>query len=169
MKDVKIHPNIDGPTIHIIADISGSMVGSKIQRLRSELVNLWPEIKARLLEFNHSARWVSGGPNHLSAPNGSTNMTAALELSGSQWPSEVIVISDGIADDPVGALEAAARIPGTISVLFVGDDDDREGAEFMRRLARVGGGTMVHKDLAKNLSIGAEMRNMLSLPPPIAL
>lgn len=56
-----------------------------------------------------------------------------------------------------------------IQELQVGDDDDMRGAEFMRRLARVGGGTMVHKDLAKNVAIEGALRGMLSLPLPIAL
>ncbi len=60
-------------------------------------------------------------------------------------------------------------LPGTISVLFVGSDDDASGAEFMRRLAAVGGGMFAHRDLAKNLAIGGDLRGMLALPPPIAL
>jgi len=60
-------------------------------------------------------------------------------------------------------------IPGTISVLFVGSDDDIRGADFMRRLALLGGGMYAQKDLAKNLQIGGELREMLALPAPIAL
>ena len=134
-------------------------------------MQLWPDMKgARLIAFGFTAAWIQGGPEKIPEPSGSTDMKGALRLAGTVWPSEVIVISDGLPDDPEGTLQVAAQLPGTISVLFVGDDGDLRGAEFMRRLARVGGGVMVHRDLAKNLSIGGEMRAMLALPsPPVAL
>jgi len=160
----------DSSAVVICCDVSGSMAGQKIIRLRQELQRLWPEIKARLICFGFTARWVEGGPNALPEPSGSTDMRGALELAGTVWPSEVIVISDGRPDDQEGTLEVARMLPGTISVLFVGADEDQHGAAFMRRLAAVGGGTMVHKDLARNMAIGGDLRGLLALPsPPTAL
>lgn len=162
-------PVQDTCAIVVCCDVSGSMRGQKIVRLREELTRLWPEVKAKLICFGFTSRWVEGGPNNLPEPSGSTDMRGALELAGTVFPSEVIVISDGRPDDEQGTLDAAAMLPGVINVLFVGDDGDTHGAAFMRRLAAVGGGVMCHRDLAKNMSIGGELRSMLALPPPIAL
>lgn len=168
MREIKLKPVEDSTSVVICADISGSMQGAKIGRLRIELSKLWPEIKARLIVFNYDAMWIDG-PEDLPMPEGGTNIAAALNLAATVWPSEVIVISDGLPQNEQAALNSAARLPGTISVLFVGNDDDYKGAEFMRHLALVGGGMYAHRDLAKNLAIGDELRGMLALPPPIHL
>ena len=115
-----------------------------------------------------TVEWIDG-PAMLPAPEGGTDLTGALELASQAWPSEVLVISDGLPADEAGALKAAELIPGTISVLFVGSDDDQRGLEFLRRLAAVGGGIFARKDLSKHMEIGTELREMLALPPPIAL
>ena len=152
----------------IIADVSGSMRGDKIERLRRELKNLWPEITARLLAFSDRMHWCDG-PSDLPNPMGGTNLKLAFETVAALWPSEVILVSDGRPQDEQGALDAAELIPGTISVLFVGDESDSTGADFMRCLAALGGGLFAHRDLAKNLAIDENLRAMLSLPAPIAL
>jgi Mg-chelatase subunit ChlD len=158
----------DNAAIVILADTSGSMRGTKIQRLRTELGKLWPEIHGRLMSFSDRIDWLDG-PEDLPEPMGGTDLTGALELAATVFPSEVIVISDGLPADEASALKAAELIPGTISVLFVGSDDDQRGLEFLRRLAAVGGGIFAKKDLGKHLEIGNEIREMLALPPPIAL
>lgn len=158
----------ESASVVIMADVSGSMRGAKIRRLKDELNRLWPEIKARLMAFSDRPDWVEA-PASLPEPFGGTNLAWALEKVAEVWPSEVVVISDGLPQDEEAALSAAERVPGVINVCFVGDDEDHRGAAFMRRLAAVGGGTMVHKDLAKNMSIGTELRSMLALAPPIAL
>ena len=153
----------------VLADVSGSMKGDKIQRLQRELRSIWPERPgARLLSFASSLSWCDS-PSDLPGAAGSTNLTGALDVAADVWPGEVLVISDGMPDNPASALEAAKKIPGTISVLFVGSDDDREGAEFLRKLALMGGGESCHKDLAKHSSLASELRSMLALPPPISL
>jgi Mg-chelatase subunit ChlD len=169
MREIVAMPRVQDTTATLIlADVSGSMQGSKIKRLRSELRVLWPEIKARLMSFADRFQWHES-PDHLPEPHGGTDLAGALELAATVWPSEVIVISDGLPADEEAAIQAARMIPGTISVLFVGSDDDQRGLAFLRRLAAVGGGQFAHRDLAKNLSIAGEVRGMLALPPPIAL
>lgn len=158
----------DSASVVILADVSGSMRGEKILRLKRELSRLWPEITARLLAFAYDAKWCDG-PDDLPDVGGGTDMRRAFEVAATVWPSEVIVISDGRPQDEAGALIAVQLIPGTISVLFVGGDEDLAGADFMRRLAALGGGMFAHRDLAKNLSIGGELREMLALPAPISL
>lgn len=158
----------ESASVVVLADVSGSMRGTKIRRLKDELNRLWPEVKARLMAFSDQADWLAG-PDALPEPCGGTDLAWALDKAAEVWPSEVVVISDGLPMNEEAALAAAERVPGVISVCFIGDDEDHRGAAFMRRLAAVGGGTMVHKDLAKGMSIGTELRSMLALAPPIAL
>lgn len=162
-------PVKDTSAVVVICDISSSMQGQKIIRLRSELRKLWPEVKARLMVFNDVASWVDGGPGDIPEPMGCTLLARALDLAGTVFPSECIVISDGLPQDGDEALRIAGLLPGTISVCFVGDEADYRGAEFMQKLARVGGGMYAHKDIGKNLSIEGSLRGMLALPGPIAL
>jgi Mg-chelatase subunit ChlD len=153
----------------VLADVSGSMRGNKIERLKRELTRLWPEINARLIAFADRPEWVAN-PQSLPGVGGGTDLAAALTVAALAWPSEVIVISDGLPRDEQAALDAAQAIPGTISVLFIGDEEDQRGADFMRRLAMVGGGMFAHKDLARSMSIEGSLRSMLALPaPPVPL
>lgn len=153
----------------IVCDLSSSMGGRKFDRLKSELEKLWPDLEgARLVAFSDQARWVDG-PAHLPRVGGGTYLADALLLAGRASPPEVLVISDGLPADGARALEVAARLPGTVSVLFVGDDGDLPGQEFMRELARVGAGAYARKDIGKHLEIACEVRGLLALPPPIAM
>ncbi len=166
---VKVETSTEPAAVVILADVSGSMRGNKIERLKRELQKLWPELgKARLMSFAFQPEWVEG-PHALPAVGGGTDLAAALTLAAGAWPSEVIVISDGLPQDEQAALDAAQAIPGTISVLFIGDEGDHQGADFMRRLALVGGGMFAHKDLARSMAIEGTLRGMLSLPAPIAM
>lgn len=169
MQLVKRETLTETAAVVVMADISGSMRGNKIERLKRELSRLWPELgKARLMSFADNPRWVDG-PNDLPPVGGNTDLAAALTLAAGAWPSEVVVISDGLPQDEQGALDAAQMIPGTISVLFIGDEMDQRGADFMRRLALVGGGMFAHKDLGRSMAIEGTLRGMLALPAPIAL
>jgi hypothetical protein len=171
MSELAISHNPDqvGASMVILADVSGSMRGNKIIRLRQGLSDVWKSLKgARIIAFN-DALWPVDGPTLIPEPSGGTNLTMALWRAGELFPSEVFLFSDGLPDDPSTALEEASRLPGVINVFFVGDDQDIEGIEFMRRLARVGGGQMVHRDLGKTLSIGAEIRELIALPGPTSM
>lgn len=155
-------------SVVVIADVSGSMRGENISRLKTELNFLWSEINARLLAFSDDARWCDG-PNDLPDAGGSTNLRQALEVAAKVSPAEVIVISDGRPQDTRGALEAALLIPGTISVSFVGPENDSIGANFMRELAILNGGRFAHRDLAKHRALEGALREMLALAAPIPL
>ena len=166
---VKREAPIEPAAVVILADVSGSMRGNKIERLKRELLKLWPDLgHAKLVAFADYPEWIEG-PNALPPTGGGTDLAAALKLAAGAWPSEVVVISDGLPRDEQEALDAAQTIPGTISVLFIGDEGDARGADFMRRLALVGGGMFAHKDLAKSMSIEGTIRGMLALPSPIPL
>jgi Mg-chelatase subunit ChlD len=152
----------------ILADVSGSMKGDKIVRLRKALKEMWPELNAILIAFSYKT-WICETPDNLPEPDGGTDMIAGFEHAAKFFPSETIVISDGRPNDESGTLNAASLLPGVISVLFVGNDEDTMGADFMQRLAHIGGGMYGHKDLAKHPSITGEIRTLLGLPSPIAL
>lgn len=151
-----------------VADVSGSMAGRKFDRLKESLRRTIDETGAAILAFNHVARWCPS-IDHLPSPDGSTNLGDAFRTAAERFPAEVIVISDGCPDDEGDALRAASFIPGTISCVFVGEDDSGRGMEFMRKLARLGGGEAIHRDLTKASSIEADVRGMLALDKPIAL
>lgn len=169
MKEIVRRPEEIGASVVILADVSGSMGGRKIERLRVGLSEVWPQVPgAKLLVFNDLARWITG-PDQLPVPDGGTDLARALRLAGELFPSEVYVFSDGLPFNPEESLQEAARLPGVIHVMFIGSDSDLQGAEFMRRLAAAGGGVMVHRDLAKVAAIGGEVRRMLGLPAPIAV
>jgi Mg-chelatase subunit ChlD len=159
----------EAASLVILADVSGSMRGDKIIRLKRELRAIWGERSgAKLMSFATNLHWLDG-PDDLPPAGGSTDLAGALEAAAPTWPGEVLVISDGQPEDEDRALAAAKLIPGTISVLFVGSDDDREGQAFLQKLATLGGGEFCHKDLAKHSSLASELRSMLALPPPISL
>lgn len=152
----------------LIADVSGSMQGRKYDRLKESLRRTAAETGASIIAFSDTAVWCRS-VDHLPEPEGSTNLSDALRLASERFPAEVVVISDGHPNDPDDAIRAAAFIPGIISCVFIGDDGDGRGMEFMRRLARVGGGEAVHRDLSRVASIEDDVRGMLALDKPIAL
>lgn len=151
-----------------IADVSGSMRGRKYDRLKDSLRRTASDVGAAVVAFNYVARWCDS-VDDIPPPEGGTDLAAALRLAAGRFPAEVVVFSDGLPNDERAALEAAALVPGIISCVFVGDDGDRAGMDFMRKLARVGGGEAVHRDLDKVASIEADVRAILALDAPIAL
>ena len=164
------HKTVQEPAdLVILADVSGSMSRDrKYERLRRELLAIWGQRPARLMAFASDLHWCDS-PHDLPAPYGSTYLDGALLAAAELWPGEVLVVSDGLPDNTVAALEAAKKVPGVISVLFVGSDEEQRGAEFLRQLATLSGGMFIHKDLAKHTSLASELRSMLALPPPISL
>lgn len=161
-------PSVGGTAaIVLIADVSASMRGRKYDRLKASIRDMVDE-RALLLAFSWRTWWcetVDGMPR----PEGDTDLAAALLAAAERFPAKVVVLSDGVPNDELAALKAADAIPGVISCVFIGDDDDRAGMEFMRKLARVGGGEAIHRDLTKVASVKADVRAMLALDAPITL
>jgi len=161
-------PSVGGTAaIVLIADVSASMRGRKYDRLKASIRDMVDE-RALLLAFSWRTWWcetVDGMPR----PEGDTDLAAALLAAAERFPAKVVVLSDGVPNDELAALKAADAIPGVISCVFIGDDDDRAGMEFMRKLARVGGGEAIHRDLTKVASVKADVRAMLALDAPVAL
>jgi Mg-chelatase subunit ChlD len=159
-----------GAAVVILCDISGSMLGERINRLRDALKTLWEEMpRCRIFGFNYRVHLIES-PDRIPTPSGNTALHLALEHAYSLRPAKTIVISDGHPDDAEAAINAASKIPGIIDIAFVGSDGDRPAIQFMKRLARVGGGRVVVRDIAKTKELLAPvLKDMLSLPAPISL
>ena len=155
----------------ILCDISGSMRGEPIMRLRQHLQSIWPELEpiSKLVAFSDGVEVVES-PRHLPNPHGGTNLAGALESLVSYMVPRVIVISDGFPDDQERALQVAARLPGTIDAIYVGPDGNQRAYEFMQKLASQNGGTACWQDLHTSQALLAPtIRGLLGLPAPIAL
>lgn len=163
-----------GTGIVILADVSGSMdepAGGrrKIDVLRAALVGVWPELPgASLLAFSDRVTRLSS-PAELPAPSGATALHLALDAAAQARPAKTLVISDGQPDAAAAALASADRLPGRIDVIYCGPDSDKEAIAFMYRLARVGGGSVVVRDVARESrpQLGGAIRAALGLPAPI--
>lgn len=166
----------------ILIDTSGSMGTPVIQaqmRPRIELLRdvlqivLHEHSKARLFAFSSEPRELEGfEQTHglvLPEPDGSTALHLALAYVGARRPmSRLIVMSDGVADDPAAALAAVRELaPLTIDALHIGDETDRNAIGFMRKLSLAGGtgrGRYGVRDLSKPGLLAAEIRLMLTGP-----
>jgi hypothetical protein len=155
----------------ILADTSSSMdegAGSttKIEILRRALDQVVPDLAScRLISFDSFARLVPS-PSALPTPNGGTALHLALDLAATFRPGRTLVLSDGRPDDEAAALASGERLPGRIDCIFCGPDSDRQGKDFLARLARLGCGNFEHADLARSssLRLATMARGLLGLP-----
>jgi hypothetical protein len=162
-----------GTTTVLLADCSSSMAEAaggrtKAAILREALDSVWPDCPgAVLIAFGSTAQAV-GSPSELPSPAGGTALHLALEAATAHRPRRSVVISDGRPDSEDAALDAAAGLPGLIDVIYCGPDSDATALDFMRRLARTGGGRVVIRDVVRMArpALGPAVREMLGLPAP---
>lgn len=133
----------------ILIDCSRSMgevcCGSrKIDTLKEALVGQKQD--AILIAFSTGAKEIPNAGS-VPAPGGSTELHFGLRLAGYYNPRHTLVISDGEPDDAQTALLEVDQVTGTISTLFIGDDNNKEAIAFMRELARRGCGVASVCDL----------------------
>lgn len=164
-----------GTHVLALADTSSSMdepAGGrrKIEILREALNTVLcerPEI--RLFCFDSIAREVTAAAP-LPEPSGGTALHLAIELAREFSPRQTVVISDGRPDDPEAAIAAAEKLSGTIDVIYCGPDSDTKAIDFMRRLAKVGCGRVIVRDLKKRVlgavALSSDLRTVLALPAP---
>lgn len=134
-------------------DISGSMSGDKFVQAGLALDQLQKKFRGKLaiIEFDMNARWrLNGRP---SSPNGSTNLTAALELAKPFDGTGIrfIVISDGAPDNRYTAQEVAATFEDPIDSVFIGPDHDISGKLFLEGLSALKGGKSMGQTDVKEL------------------
>lgn len=161
-----------GPTLLI--DCSGSMAATdggelrRIDRLARVLAQLLSTHRLQaLLAFNDfvSDLALSG---HISVPEpyGGTNLTLALMSVRDLTvrPTRLIVLSDGLPNDPLSALDVARSLVLKTDAYFVGSDHDSQALRFMRDLAEAGapGGTSGHFDLSQPERVAAALRRQLT-------
>jgi len=138
----------------VLADVSRSMgeraAGRrKIDALRESLSG----VDATVIAFSDRLTELPPGAA-APEPDGGTALHLALDHAACLGATHVLVISDGHPDDPGAALRAADRLRARIDVIYCGPDRDVEGIEFMRRLARGGGGAR-HEPLPTRSAIQA--------------
>lgn len=149
--------------VKLLLDVSGSMAElvdgkRKIDHLR-EAVSKFPDM-ARV-SFSDRV-W----ENEVPEPQANTNMAAGfrhLQLSG---PRAVILISDGLPDDPVAALGEAKRLAVPVNILYIGATGGA-GEAFMKQLARETGGREVTIEVSTpdfSLQLEGGIGELLALP-----
>jgi Ca-activated chloride channel homolog len=163
---------LDRPPLNltIAVDLSGSMKGEPIDRVRDGLLrmraSLEPDDRITLVGFSDGAEvlveQVAGDSAALASaiaslqPAGSTNLYAGLRMSYEQvhayaqdgWQNRVLLVSDGVANagitsrDKINGLAAAwAEVGYGLTTIGLGTDFD---VELMRSLAEVGSGSFYY-------------------------
>ncbi|MGO8741703.1 MAG: vWA domain-containing protein [Limisphaerales bacterium] len=137
----------------LLIDSSGSMAGNKLEQAQSGAVRFAVDALDKgyligLIQFGNSAirlcestRDVSSLRRHIQnlTADGGTNMTAAMqlaveELTGVNGMRAIVVVTDGMPDNPATVLSVAQRAKESgIEIIAIGTDDaDRD---FLNKLA----------------------------------
>jgi hypothetical protein len=150
----RINANPAGKSV-ILLDVSGSMsgyVGSemKINILRQALDRPLEEYEVAIA-FN-STTFLLPNLQSIPEPDGTTALHLALEEAKQYNPRHTLVVSDGIPDSNTDAIRSAKKLPGIISTLYIGDEDDTNAIAFMQELAHLGCGKWDICDLRKQKS-----------------
>ena len=149
-----------------VVDISGSMGAndapgglSRWETANKHLTHLQGKYpgKIALVEF-HS--YVSFRPDgKLSSPDMTTALHDALEFVhiADDTGIKIIVISDGMPDNPGAALEMAQKFKSKIDAIYCGAEDDYEGGRsFLQKLTAATGGKIVTSDSPGMIEDGLE-------------
>lgn len=172
--------------VYLLVDVSGSMnqgvgqtapsvfgapIGSKtrINVLREVVDGMRKEgLECPIVAFGGDrypfARHVTNG--QIPEPSGGTPMAEGINFCGKDGCTHLVVVSDGVPNDPEAAIEAAIAFNAPIDVVYIGPDGDT-GADFMRRLAAAAKGkvSVTVADLRKTGSkeLGTKMRGLLGV------
>lgn len=140
----------------LILDCSGSMHAtdapggkSRQETAKEQLIKLQKENAGKLVLvcFADYAVFSPGGiPVEC---GGSTNMAGALEYvyPADDTGTQIILMSDGGPNDPEKTLAVARKFKTSISCVYIGPENDREGGRaFLEKLARMTGGQSLKTD-----------------------
>ncbi len=154
IEELKTTPRTNCAVAFLLIDCSGSMAGEKLADAKQGATEFARDAQLRgylvgLIAFGNDAElvcepaasleWLGDRIASISA-GGSTNLAAALQLASRHLPHAgcraMVVVTDGVPDDPCAALGAAeeAKRDGVDIVTIGTDDADRE---FLRKLASV--------------------------------
>lgn len=103
-------------------------------------------------------------------PSGGTPLLEALKLSRRYEPGRLVVISDGIPENPEGCIALATEMGVPIDTFYVGPRPHM-GEAFMSKLSAATGGTSHVGDLGKSVKMlqGEMAKALLALPPAPAI
>ena len=145
-----------------IVDTSGSMgardsVGgnSRYDQACYELATLQGSMPGKIgvISFSDSTMFCANGvPLYL---GGTTDLKRALKFAKvADVPGSMrfICISDGMPDDPEGAVGVAKTYHNRIDVIYCGPEANPVGRDLLDRLAKVSGGQTITADRAKELA-----------------
>lgn len=143
----------------LLLDVSGSMdnkIGDqrKIDILRSAVSN--SNFKG-IKQYVFSERIIE--TQYIPEPYGSTKLDTAFRYLIKVNPQKLLVVSDGLPDEPGAAIESGKGLKIPVDVLYIGNIGD-EGEQFMKRLSETTGGkfmtvdTTEINDFQKNLTDG---------------
>jgi len=151
--------------IVLLLDVSGSMsepVGGKrkIDHLR-EAVNAYPNLK----KVSFSEHIYDGS---IPEPQTTTDMAGGFHYLQSLQPKEVILISDGLPNDPQTAINKAKVLGCPVNIIYIGPGGD-EGEAFMKRLAAETGGQQVTADTRLYQDFGRQLSTSVRLMLPASI
>lgn len=144
----------------VVVDTSGSMEEMDARGGKSrydvaceELRRLQRDLPGKIAVIAFSS-WVqfepSGVPTFLS---GGTNLAEALRfVKPADGCVKFVVISDGYPDNETEAVQVARTFESKIDTVYVGPEDERSGADFLKRLAASTGGRNVVAEKAIELA-----------------
>lgn len=144
----------------MLLDVSGSMkeqVGTqrKIDMLRNA-VAIYQGVK----QYVFSERVTE--TQYIPEPHGSTELHLAFGYLVKANPQKLLVVSDGLPNEPKLSIDAGKALKIPIDVLYIGEFGD-PGEIFMKQLAEATGGkfmtidTMEINDFQKNLTDGIKL------------
>lgn len=136
----------------LLLDTSGSMnspcrgTDKRIDMLRQAVEAIdWQNY--RLFTFDNTCRELTN-PESLICSSGGTNLATGLSTIAKLKPCKTIVISDGEPNNEDDAIAEARKLTGTISTVYIGDDD-KKAIAFMRKLSALGCGGSFVQDLGQ--------------------
>lgn len=149
----------------VLVDTSSSMLDrdargglSRYDTACQELVKLQGSLPGRIAVISFSDYQVfcpDGKPVNLSM---GTKLTEALQFvkMADIPPMRFIVISDGYPNEATSALQVASTFVNQIDTIHVGAENDRNGIDFLNKLANAKGGQSTRAGQANDLAKAAE-------------
>ena len=140
------------PNTAILADISSSMHDyvrggrTRWHEMKKALNTIYNANNQSIIAFSSIVEEVAN-PDLIDTPKGSTDLAEAIKYVRLKKSNigNVIIITDGEPDDEQKALRQAKLFNGTISTIFIGNEDNKNAIEFLSDLANdCAGSSMVH-------------------------
>ncbi len=127
----------------VLLDISGSMCLVVDTRRKVDILReVMKKIGSGFETWCFSTNCVKTA--YIPEPDGSTDLEKAF-LAVGKGMSSLLLVSDGLPDEPISALQRAREIVCAVDVIYIGKPGD-EGEAFMRCLAEETGGKYMTVD-----------------------